>query len=447
VRILFIANDFPNPRQPTKGPFNLALARALLDRHDVRVIAPIPWIERIKFKRTSTASTNAPASDEDSPSAESPFVGMRIERPTYVYPPRLLRNYYDRFYSWSISGAVAKVLRDFRPDAVLSYWAHPDGAAALRVARAIGVPGAVIVGGSDVLLITRDPGRRRRVADVLKSADAVIAVNAHLKARSIDLGAAPDRAHVWSQGVDDSIFYPGDRFAARSAVGIPPDRPAVLWVGRMAPVKGLDVLLAAMAIPNKLPDDARVYLVGDGPLRAELASKARQLGLADRVIFVGAKSGAVLGDWYRAADVTVLPSRSEGLPNVLRESLACGTPFVASDVGGISEIARDAANRLVPAGDPAALIDALAGALAAGRRIELASKPPTWRESAEAIVKILAKAGAKEGGINDAGPTEAGQPVCIIDAAPRESADSPLPVARSARNERDAALAVNGRSR
>ena len=90
-------------------------------------------------------------------------------------------------------------------------------------------------------------------------------------------------------------------------------------------------------------------------------SEAR--GLSTYVTFVGPKTHDELPDWYRAADLTVLPSRSEGLPNVLRESLACGTPFVASDVGGIREIADRSSSLLVSSEDPASLADAIAQGL------------------------------------------------------------------------------------
>ena len=116
------------------------------------------------------------------------------------------------------------------------------------------------------------------------------------------------------------------------------------------------------------------------------------LGLTHAVKFVGSARPPQLADWYRAAEVTVLPSRSEGLPNVLRESLACGTPFVASRVGGIPEIARDGIDRLVEPGKRRALADALIAALDSP---VLPKTPvptfPSWEESADALVKILAQ--------------------------------------------------------
>jgi glycosyltransferase involved in cell wall biosynthesis len=130
--------------------------------------------------------------------------------------------------------------------------------------------------------------------------------------------------------------------------------------------------------------------VGDGPLRGALEAAAADRGLADAVSFVGAQPHERLPDWYRAADLTVLPSRSEGLPNVLRESLACGTPFVASRVGGIPEIAEEGSSLLVAPGDP----EALAGAIALSfLEWDPSSRPRSratgWSESAAALLRII----------------------------------------------------------
>ena len=185
----------------------------------------------------------------------------------------------------------------------------------------------------------RERGQRRRVQEVLETTDAVITVNDDLKNAVVRLGIRADKVHVWRQGIDAVRFRPGSRLLARQRLGIPDRHQVMLWVGRMHPVKGLDVLLESLALVRSRGVDCHLYLVGDGPLRGALVAQAEALGITVRVTFVGPKLHDELPDWYRAADLTVLPSRSEGLPNVLRESLACGTPFVASNIGGITEIA------------------------------------------------------------------------------------------------------------
>ena len=300
-----------------------------------------------------------------------------------------MRRSYGWFYWQSIRNTVKREIAAGRPDAVLAYWVHPDGQAAVNAAKlAGGVRSSVIVGGSDVLLITDDPARRDRVICVLRDIDSVITVNQDLKDKIEQMAINPGKIHVWGQGVDETVFFPGDRVQMRQKLDIAPQGPVLLWVGRMVPVKGLEILLKACSILKERGTDLRLYLVGDGPLRGQLEADCAEKNLNGMVNFVGSRQPVELGDWYRAADLFVLSSWSEGLPNVLRESLACGTPFVASQVGGIEEIAGES-NRLFPAGDAQAMADQIAASLASGDPVPSQMRPATWGESAEALVRIL----------------------------------------------------------
>ena len=136
----------------------------------------------------------------------------------------------------------------------------------------------------------------------------------------------------------------------------------------------------------------RLYLVGDGESRADLSAQTARLGLESAVFFVGKVDQHDLPDWYRAADLTVLASRSEGVPHVLRESLACRTPFVATRVGGVHEIAAGTTNLLVDPEDAVALSDAIAASLAAPAPDGAGGRRMTWQESTQEILDILARA-------------------------------------------------------
>jgi teichuronic acid biosynthesis glycosyltransferase TuaC len=132
-----------------------------------------------------------------------------------------------------------------------------------------------------------------------------------------------------------------------------------------------------------------LYVVGDGPLRRWFQTETKKRGLSEVLSVVGSVRHDDLPDWYRAADLTVLPSRGEGVPNVLRESLACGTPFVASQVGGIPELRASPPSRLVAPGDPSALAKAMEAVLAEHSGGLVQHPSLSWAESAESLLRVL----------------------------------------------------------
>jgi D-inositol-3-phosphate glycosyltransferase len=146
------------------------------------------------------------------------------------------------------------------------------------------------------------------------------------------------RIEVIAPGVDHTVFFPGDRIAARRNVGLGTE-PVILFVGRIQPLKGAD--LAVRALADVSDHRTQLVVVGgpsgpDGPSElAALRSLVAELGLEHRVRFVSPRPHDQLADFYRAADVCMVPSRSESFGLVALEAAACGTPVVAADVGGL----------------------------------------------------------------------------------------------------------------
>jgi glycosyltransferase involved in cell wall biosynthesis len=189
--------------------------------------------------------------------------------------------------------------------------------------------------------------------------DAILAVSADTAERNARLSGIPrERFTVLPNAVDLAEFAPGDRAAARGALGLPAGDFVVGFAGRLHPVKRLDVLVRAAAEAAKQVVNLRLVLAGGGPERERLAGLAADLGVAARISFLGER--ADMPAVYPAFDLLCLPSESEGCSRVLLEAAAAGLPLVATSVGYAPElIGRDQAGVLVPAGDAGALAAAL----------------------------------------------------------------------------------------
>lgn len=384
MNILFLSTCYPNPMAPVRGTYNLELCEALRRLGRVRVVAPRPWLEVLRHRWKP----------EDTP---RPRGAIRAEFPCYFYPPRILRHRYGQFMWRSVRKAVLDTCQDFSTDWVLSYWAHPDGEAGVEAARELGAKSAVIVGGSDVLILTKNPRRKACVQRVLSQSDAVFTVSEGLRRRVIELGIDPDRVHTIYQGVNEAVFSPGFRSLARQEVGIPVSARMFLWVGRMAAVKQFPLLIDAFARVRTTEPAARLVLAGDGEQMGETRLAVEKAGLRDVVHFAGAVPQTALPVWYRAADATVLSSLSEGLPNILRESLACGTPFVSTSVGSISEIAAPDYSVLARSGDAECLAQSMLKVLEP--RFQSGAqqyKARRWADTAEEMTSVMAGVCASE---------------------------------------------------
>jgi teichuronic acid biosynthesis glycosyltransferase TuaC len=342
MNILFLSLTFPDQISPARGAYNLAFCSALARQHRVHVIAPRNWHEWLKVRREGLRFA---------PSAETLSAGLTVDFPNFWYVPKVLPISRGNALWQSIRATVSDVGHRFRPDVVISYWAFPDADGGLHVARYFDVPSVVIVGGSDVRILPRNPQYRQAVSRVLKQSTMVTTVSEGLRQDSIALGVSPDRVRTIRQGINADLFFAGDKASARHELNLPLDAETLVWVGRMVPVKNLDLLVAAVAQLAASRPKLRLHLIGDGESQENLQAYVDAAGLSQVIYFEGPVRHALLPVWYRAADATVLSSHSEGLPNVLRESLACGTPFVSTAVGDVCEIARPEFSRLVPAGD------------------------------------------------------------------------------------------------
>ncbi len=260
-----------------------------------------------------------------------------------------------------------------------------------------------------VKAVSGDPEPERRAeaeARVMACADKILANCTPEAEQLVDFyDADPDRIEIVPPGVDHAFFSPGNQVGARTAIGAD-DRPLLLFVGRIQPLKGLDVAVSALAAGHR--DDARLWVVG-GASGAEGATELeriremiRDLGVEDRVVFRPPQPHHLLSTFYRAADVCLVPSRSESFGLVALEAAACGVPVVASAVGGLLTLVEHGhtgflVDRREPA-DFASWTDLLLGDPVLARRISVSAaaraRTYTWSTSAARLRRLYADVAA-----------------------------------------------------
>lgn len=246
--------------------------------------------------------------------------------------------------------------------------------------------------------------RERAAAEkaVIACSDVVLASCDVEAAELVDLYAAePSRVAIVAPGVEHALFGPGDKRQARRALGLDPQAPLLLFAGRIQPLKGADTALAALSLSEAA--QSRLAIVGgpSGPegerTMAELRAAATRAGLAERVSFVAPQPHELLGTWYRAADVCLVPSRSESFGLVALEAAACGTPVVASAVGGLTTLVEHGrSGYLIEDDDPTRFAEAsdriLSDAILASKMGKAALAKAsrfTWRSAARGLCAAL----------------------------------------------------------
>lgn len=347
MRILVVTSQFPIAGEPTRGRPILQTVRELARLAEVRVLSPVARYPR--WAQPRSYLFRDPAAGIDVP-------GVDVEYVTYPALPGLSRP----FNGWLCAGAIGRAARRFAPDVILSYWLYPDAFGARRVARRLGAAFVAGARGSDIRV--RDAVSRALTRPVVRDADRLLVVSADLGRLAVaDYGADPARVRVIANGCDAAVFHRRERAPARAARGVDGAAELVVYVGRLVAEKGLRELAAAMHTLRRERPHAQLVLVGDGPLRGEFEALAADPATGLRL--AGAQAATEVAAWMAASDLVVLPSWSEGHPNVLVEALACGRPVLSCPVGGVPEVVDADCGVLVPPRDEAALTAGLRDAL------------------------------------------------------------------------------------
>lgn len=387
IKTLLFSTLFPSSVRPVHGIFVETRLRELLRTGAVetRVVAPVPWFplagERFgdygKFAAT-------PYFEQRN--------GLEVSHPRYFLPPRVGMNIAPYTLARGALPTIRKMIRGgFDFDLIDAHYYYPDGVAAGFIAKLLGKPFVVTARGSDINLIPDYPTPRRLILETAQAAAASIGVSRALTDKLAALGIPSEKLKVFRNGVDLDRFHPQAQEAARRQIGISitSEEKLILSVGNLVELKGHHLAIEAL---QKLPANTRLVIIGKGNEQLRLEALARQFGVADRVHFAGMILPDQLMWWYSAADALILCSSREGWPNVVLEAMACGTPVVATQVGGVMEILTPEVGVLMADRSSAALVSALEQLFAAQpdrQRVRGHAEKFAWDNTSQAQLQLF----------------------------------------------------------
>ena len=311
--------------------------------------------------------------------------GVNVNRPHFTLLPGTGGRFNARFEARGVLPLARKLHAEAPFDLIDAQFFYPDGPAAMRVARALGLPCSIKARGADVHFWGHEAASAAQVRDAVRNADGLLAVSGGLADDLVALGASRERITLHRTGLDRNVFRPLDRLECRAKLGLPADASVLACVGALIERKGQAFAIEALA---ELPD-ALLVLAGAGPDDAQLHLLAARLGVAERVRFLGPVPHGELPVLLSAADVFVLPTRSEGLANAWVEALACGTPVVTTPIPGAQELLTDPAYGRMVERNASAFAQAIGELLASPppREAVLAGAAEfSWEANAEALV-------------------------------------------------------------
>jgi teichuronic acid biosynthesis glycosyltransferase TuaC len=332
MKILTFTSLFPNKMQPILGVFIYQRVSHFARRpgNSVEVVAPVPYFPRwLRWKRWSSYA-EVPRSEE--------VTGLGVSHPRYPLLPKIAMPLHGLLMFLGCFYSALRLKKKIGFVCLDAHFVYPDGFAAILLGKLLRVPVICSARGTDITLFPSFALIRPQIRWTLKQAAGIIAVSNSLKESIVKLGIPAERIRVIGNGVDLGRFGPMDRKQARRQLGLQENEPTLISVGSLQVHKGHQFLISALAdIRNKYPT-LKLYILGEGPFREELERLITEKNLEGCVYLKGNHPNEELKFWYNSAEVSCLVSAREGWPNVLLESIGCGTPVLATNVGGVSEV-------------------------------------------------------------------------------------------------------------
>jgi len=389
MRVLTFTSLFPNSRTPNFGIFVLqrALHFARSNGNELEVVAPLPYSPTLLQGTAFGEMAAVPDAEE--------INGLVVHHPRYPLLPKVSMPLHGLLMYAGCCGLVRRLHRQKPFDCIDAHYVFPDGLAAVLIGRTLGIPVTLTARGTDIHTFPSFRTIRPQIRWALRHADGVAAVAPSLSRTMQELEPALEKVEVIGNGVDAQRFRPENRTEARIKLGLSQDEKIIVSVAALKPVKGPDLLLNALALLQEKISGCRVLFVGQGPELSRLKALASRLGIGEKVDFVGSVDNDQLRYYYSAADVSCLASRNEGWPNVILESLACGTAVVATRVGAAPDLLQEPGLGVLADPSPESLREALQVALTRSwdpDRLVAYARRHTWDQVAQRTGEFLRRA-------------------------------------------------------
>ncbi|MDO6763561.1 glycosyltransferase [Agarivorans sp. 1_MG-2023] len=309
--MVIITNLYPLPWEPNRAKFNHQQFELLKSEYALSILVPVAFPEWLKHRKQITQSD-------------------AVRYLPYFYTPKIGRRFYSVMMFLSLLIHSGFWLKRKQAKIIMASWAFPEAVASSWLAKLFGARFFFKVHGSDINQLAKDPARAQQIKYASQNALGILSVSQALAKEMASLGINQDKVSVIYNGVDHQKF------------GVDTKRPFeqnyLLYVGNLKVDKGVVELYQGFAEVADQHLELQLVYAGTGAMKATIEQQAKADGLAERVHFLGSVQHALLPAWISHAQLLALPSYAEGVPNVVLEAMACGTPVLATTVGGIPEV-------------------------------------------------------------------------------------------------------------